>query len=674
MNRARGDGGLTQSGAEQTGRPVRGRWRRRAGGETLKRVWPEAGMLVGLAAAPLIAPHLGITLDMACRMLIWGIFGLGFDILFGYTGLLSFGQSAFFGTGGFVAAWLLVSHAISNSLLALALGVVAAALLGLVIGFVSLRTVGIYFAMITVAFGQMLYFLENSPLSRWTGGENGLPGVPKPEVSLGMLSIPVASGRATYYFVAAFFFAGFWLARRIVQSPFGAVLCAIRDNTARAAALGHAVNGYRLAAFVAAAAYGGLAGGLLGYLQGYMPPDAFSLDTSGRLVIQSVIGGAGTLVGPLLGASIWIYLREVLQEVPGIGNLWKLILGVAFVALVTLFRRGVCGELRALMRREAGAARGPDEQALALSARSVPPRPGYSMIMTPADQATAAVRQAAAVERATAAATSAAPAAGRYELERGRPPAIEARGLTKHYGGVRAIDNVSLAVAHGELRALIGPNGAGKTTLLRMLAGEVRPSAGNVYLRGERITGMTTTTICHRGLSKTNQINQLFPQLSVYENLVIPVLARKRGRFKLDLLRDVQRVGGLPEDIEPILAAVGLGARARLPVSALSYGDKRRLELGLALATAPQVLLLDEPLAGLSPADRRRAVEMLRGLRQGCTMIIVEHDMDAVFALADSISVLHDGRMLAQGTPDSIQRDPMVQQAYLGGAGGDESA
>jgi branched-chain amino acid transport system permease protein len=632
-------------------------------------------LLLGLAAAPMFAPSLGITLDMACRILVWGIFGLGFDILFGHTGLLSFGQSAFFGTGGFVVAWLVISRVVSNCLLALALGVFVAAMLGLVIGFVSLRTVGIYFAMITVAFGQMFYFLENSPLSRWTGGENGLPGIPRPEISLGLVSIPVTSSLATYYFIAAFFFVGFWLARRVVRSPFGAVLCAIRENNVRAAATGHAVNGYRLAAFAIAAAYGGLAGGLLGYLQGYMPPDAFSLDTSGQLVIQDVIGGAGTLIGPLVGASIWIYLRDVLQEVPGIGNLWKLVLGIVFVALVTLFRRGICGELSLLMRRKAAGTRFLAREAeFSLSAHATKPSVESSSQDTPVAEAPLAGPARLEANRARSGAERETVTADVVEPGSGMMAAIEARELSKHYGGLRAVDKVTLSVAHGEVRALIGPNGAGKTTLLRMLAGEIRPNTGDVYLLGERITGLTSTAVCHRGLNKTNQVNQLFPELTVYENLVIPILARRRGRFRLDMLRDLEHVDGLAADVERMLAAVGLGERAWMSVSALSYGDKRHLELGLALATDPRVLLLDEPLAGLSPAERREAIAMLQRLRQGRTLVIVEHDMDAVFTLADSISVLHGGRLLAQGSPDSIQRDPLVQQAYLGGAKADELA
>ena len=275
---------------------------------------PELSLVVALAAMPFVLPYLGGSYDLMERVLDWGLLGLGFDLLFGWTGLLSFGQAAFFGTGGFVAAWLLVNHVIGSVWIALFLGTVAAGGFGLLVGTLAVRRIGIYFAMITLAFGQMAYFLENSPLSAYTGGENGLPGVPVPSIGFGAASFPIATGLPMYWLLAAFFLAGFILARRIAHSPFGLVLRAIKENTARAAMIGHAVPQYKLAAFVIAALYAGLAGGLLGVFQSYMPPDAFALDTSGQLVVQTIIGGVGTLIGPAVGAAIWLWLRDNLQR------------------------------------------------------------------------------------------------------------------------------------------------------------------------------------------------------------------------------------------------------------------------------------------------------------------------------------------------------------------------
>ena len=303
----------------------------------------EALTAAGLIAAPFVLPYLGFAPNTVNRILVWGLFGIGFDILFGFTGLLSFGQSAFYGTGGFVAAYLLTRAGFPNVMLALLIGMVAAGAVGYVIGLIALRRTGIYFAMITVAIAEMFYFIEFNPLSEWTGGENGLPGVPTPSFNLGFTTINFTTGWSLYQFLAVCYFVGIVLGLRIVRSPVGTVLRAIRDNPLRAAAVGHNVHAYKLTAFVIAASYAGFAGGLLGVLQAFMPPDAFMFDTSGQLVMQTAIGGTGTLFGPLLGAAVWLFLQDFLQGALGLGAAWKLVLGVVFVVLVCFLRRGIIG-------------------------------------------------------------------------------------------------------------------------------------------------------------------------------------------------------------------------------------------------------------------------------------------------------------------------------------------
>src|SRR5689334_21869968 len=269
----------------------------------------------GLIAAPFVLPYLGFTSTTINRILVWGLFGIGFDILFGFTGLLSFGQSAFFGTGGMVAAYLLTIANIPYVLVSLFVGMVAAGVIGYLVGLIALRRTGIYFAMITVAIAEVFYFVEFNPLSEWTGGENGLPGVPTPSVDFGPVHLHFTSGWSLYPFLAFCYFAGIVVGLRIVRSPVGAILRAIRENPLRAAAVGHNIHAYKLTAFVVAAAYAGLAGGLLGVMQGFMPPDAFTFETSGQLVTQTAIGGTGTLFGPLVGAAVWLFLRDSLQEI-----------------------------------------------------------------------------------------------------------------------------------------------------------------------------------------------------------------------------------------------------------------------------------------------------------------------------------------------------------------------
>ncbi|MDE2228439.1 MAG: branched-chain amino acid ABC transporter ATP-binding protein/permease [Alphaproteobacteria bacterium] len=594
---------------------------------------PEVALVAVLLALPFALPYFGGTFDLANRILDWGLFGLGFDLLFGFTGLLSFGQAAFFGAGGFVASYLLIAPVTDNAVVALAAGTVAAAAFGVVVGYLSLRRAGIYFAMLTLAFGEMFFFLDISPLARWTGGENGLAGVPEPSLGFGIFRIDITDPSGVYWLLVVIFVVGFWLARRIIGSPFGAVLRAIRENAARAAAVGHDVPKYKLTVFVIAAAYAGLAGGLLGLLQGYMPPDAFYLDTSGQLVVQTVIGGAGTLVGPLIGAVVWLDLYTVLQNFAGIGALWKMILGIIFVLLVTVFRHGLCGAAVVLWRR--------------LMAQSLPESgPAVATVEPP--------RVAAEPRRSS----RRPPPAG--------PVVLATRNLTKRYGGLTAVDDVSFELRQGEIRAVIGPNGAGKSTFFNMLANVIPPSAGVIEFKGDDITGLGATLVCQRGISKSFQINQIFPSLTVRDNLRIPVLARAHGKFHPAMLRAVNRDATVNAGIEAAAASVQLVERLDTPAAELAYGEKRRLEIGLALATRPQVLLLDEPTAGMSPVERVDTVRLLKSIAAGVTIVIVEHDMDVVFGLADRITVLFNGRKIAEDAPDAIQANPDVRAAYLG--------
>lgn len=429
---------------------------------------PELVVLLTLVAAPVVLKPLGFSTDLLTRVLNWGLIGLGFDILFGLTGLLSFGQAAFYGVGGFVTAYLLVSGALGSVWLALLAGTGAAGIFGLVVGWFAVRRIGIYFTMITLAFGQMAYFVENSILTDYTGGENGIAGVPVPVLGFGDHAFRITAGLPMYVLFAVIFFLGYVLARRIVRSPVGAVLLAIKENTGRVAMLGHNVRAYKLTAFVLAALYAGLAGGLLGSFQSYMPPDAFSLETSGQLVVQTIVGGAGTLIGPLVGATVWLWLRDNLQLIPGFAMLWKLVLGIAFIVLVIGLRRGICGEIVHWWN-----------------------------------------------ERRNQAALRAAEA---------KTEAIEAHNIDAATGDVTKRADVNL------------------------------------------------------------------------------------------------------------------------------------------------------PLAGMSPAERAATCAFIRDIARARTVVIVEHDLDAIFGLAERITVLYEGRLLADGTADEIRRNPAVQDAYLGGLHAHEPA
>jgi len=594
----------------------------------------EALTAIGLILVPFVLPHLGFSPTTINRILIWGIFGIGFDILFGVTGLLSFGQSAFFGTGGMVAAYLLTVMNFPYVTTSVFIGMIAAAAIGFLVGLVALRRTGIYFAMITVAIAEVFYFVEFNPLSEYTGGENGLPGVPTPSLDLGFWSIEFDNDLKLYIYLAFWFFISLVVALRIVRSPVGVILRAIRENPLRAAAVGHNIHAYKLTAFVVAAAYAGFAGGLLGVFQGFMPPDAFTFNTSGQLVMQAAVGGTGSLFGPLLGATIWLYLSDFLQNALHLGAAWKLVLGLIFVLLVCFLQRGVIGgfvDLYNLARR--GRVK------------------------------TAPVEPTSSVSAAPVAAIAPEPIASRNDAR----PILQAHGLVKRYGGIVANNNIDFTVKEGELLGIIGPNGAGKSTFFKMLTCEVHPTAGRIVFNGRDITGFGVTEVCQLGLTKSYQVNQLFTRLTVRQNIVIAALARKRGKFKLDLFKRLDKVKGLQESVEETLAQVRLGDRADVPVSELAYGEKRRLEIGLALATAPDLLLLDEPLAGMSPQERAETVQLLKSIRRGRTMIVIDHDMDAIFELGEMITVLQEGKVLVKGSPAEIKANEAVQDAYLGG-------
>jgi branched-chain amino acid transport system permease protein len=248
--------------------------------------------------------------------------------------------------------------------------------------------------------------------------------------------------------------------------------------------------------------------------------------------------------------------------------------------------------------------------------------------------------------------------------------ALSLERVTVALGGRNVVDGVSFAVERGDWLTLIGPNGAGKTTLFRMLTCEVPPTSGRIEFEGRDITGLGITDVCQLGLTKSYQVNQLFNELTVRENVTIAALAELRGKFRLDLLRPVASVPGLAAQVDHTLGLVDLSERAEVPVSQLAYGEKRRLEIGLALASSPSLLLLDEPLAGMSPSERAETVRLLKSIAVGRTMIVIDHDMDALFELAGRISVLQEGRVLVEGTPEEIRRDARVQEAYLGGVNG----
>ena len=246
-------------------------------------------------------------------------------------------------------------------------------------------------------------------------------------------------------------------------------------------------------------------------------------------------------------------------------------------------------------------------------------------------------------------------------------PVLLIEGLTRYFGALSALNGVSLMIAPRERRAIIGPNGAGKTTLFNLITGHLAPSTGRIRFDGAPITGLPPHAVARRGISRSFQRTNLFPKLSMLENLRLAAAADGRGSY--DLFGSIERYRAPLDRARAVAESVGLLGRLEEVAGRLSYGEQRQLEVGVALATSPKLLLLDEPTAGMSPEETQRMTRMLEGLPREVTLLIIEHDMDVVSSLADRVTVLHYGEVLAEGTFDEVKADPRVYEVYLGGAG-----
>lgn len=242
---------------------------------------------------------------------------------------------------------------------------------------------------------------------------------------------------------------------------------------------------------------------------------------------------------------------------------------------------------------------------------------------------------------------------------------LETKGLTKDFGGLRAVDAVDLQVKFGTIHSIIGPNGAGKTTLFNLLTGFLPPSQGQIYFSGKQLTGLTPSEISHLGIARTFQITSIFPDLTVRENVRIGIQSRTRHNYKL--LRNYEKLPGVSERLERILEDVGLIGRRHLIAKNLSYGEKRSLEIAIALSTEPNLLLLDEPTSGMSPDESLFFIHLIQEISERVTLVVIEHNIDMVLSISDKITVLHQGSVIAEGSPEGIQEDKGVQEAYLGG-------
>jgi ABC-type branched-subunit amino acid transport system ATPase component/ABC-type branched-subunit amino acid transport system permease subunit len=572
-----------------------------------------------LVALPFALSILGLGITSATEVVIFAIACMALNILVGHTGLVSFGHGAWFGSAAYVAALAQRELLPGHFVLPIALGLVAIVLVSAVFGYLILRRRGVYFSLLTLALAAMLYVVA----FRWTsvtGGENGLGGIARPS-ALGLSFEPAPH---YYVLVAAIAFAVVAALWRFHRSPLGHVLVAIRENEQRARFVGYATDRYKLVAFVVSATLTGLAGMLLLFNNRMTSADPVSVAFSGELLAMVVIGGMRSFLGPALGALFYVIFRDYLSRET---EDWLLYFGLLFVGFIVFSPTGLVGIYERLTAP--------------LKKRMI-------------EEAAMAARQAGGV---------ALPDFLKPEAHVAGP-ILAVRDIAKSFGGIHAVNGTSFAVADRSLHALIGPNGAGKTTAFNVISGMFAPDSGRIELAGRRLAGLAADEITTAGVGRSFQITNLFPALTVAENVRLSVQARDPKRFAFWVsAAGLERVN---RETAAILATMGLAGVERAEASALSYGGQRLLDMALALATKPRLLLLDEPLAGLAAAERQRVASLIKQISAHIPVLLVEHDIDRVFQIADAVTVMNDGQVLVDGGVEDARSSKRVQEVYIG--------
>ncbi len=560
-------------------------------------------------------------LHLVILFLLWVGLGESWNLLGGFTGQVSFGHAAFFGTGAYVTSLLYVGPGVPLVVGGL-LGGVFAAVLSIPIGLVCFRLRGPYFALTMLGFAEILRIIAINWRSLTLG-------------PVGVLFPPIFRDKLPFYYIvlvlAVLTLAVVWVTLR---SKAGYYFRALRDDQDAANAVGIDPTRFKLVSLILSAFLTGLLGGFFAPYQGYIDPDVvFSIpDVSIAMIVVAVLGGMGNLWGPPVGAIIVVVLSEILRATLGGAHL--LVYSAVIIAIVVFLPDGLVGWFGRLLARSARP-RGD----LALPVESRPPAP-----------ATPGLRLAAA---------NPAPA-GKDRL--GDGALLRTERVTKAFGGLLALQEVDLQVQPGEVLGLIGPNGAGKTTLLSVISGFERPTSGRIGFDSHDITGLPPHRVTHLGVARTFQIVRPLKKMSVLDNALTAALA------------NTVHVPAAREKAEGILDFVELYHRRHVLAASLTLEERKRLELARALGTSPKLLLLDEVAAGLNAAETKAMVAILERIRDaGISIIAVEHVMQVIMAVSDRIVVLHYGRVLSEGKPAEVARNPEVIQAYLGvteGSGG----
>lgn len=557
-------------------------------------------------------------------LLIYVVVVLGLNLIF-HAGMISLGHSAFFLFGAY-GVGLLTLKADWSFWLAMPTAAVVAGVMGLVLGAPALRLGLFTLAMVTLGYG----IVSEDMLLQWrsiTGGGDGLPGVQKPT--------PFDTVESYYWLVVIVAVAVFLLTRNWLRSPIGRASKATADNEIAAGSIGIDVRLVKLRSFVVSAAIAGLGGALYAPLIGFLSPGGFSVDLAVLFLLMVLLGGGGTVFGPIIGAFVLFRIPLAVEDITGeAGNVSLLVYGFVLIASVNLVPQGFMSGwwfLRSRFGRRAASigsaeAASSDDDAF----RSI-----LSLLPRPTDESL-----------------------------------LSATGLRRRMGGVQAVDGVDLLVRPGEVHALIGPNGSGKTTTLNLLSGYVEPDEGTLTLRGRAITSSGHIR-ARDGLGRTFQTPLLFGGMSCIENVMVALDQHRSVSTAAYLLRLPQarrEERAAWQRACEILAAVGLHDGERR-ADVLPPGERRLLEVARLIAARPSVVLMDEPAAGLTHAEIEHLERMVRVMATaGIGVVLVEHHVDLVMRLADTVTVLDFGKVISHGTADEVRADPVVVAAYLGGS------
>ena len=547
---------------------------------------------------------------------VWAVFGLSWNLLSGYTGLISFGHAAFFGIGAYVTALGQIYFDLSPWVL-IPIAAMFGGVAGLLIGFPTFRLQGHYFALAMLAYPlAILYVFE------WLGFQEVTLPIKRDNP---IAYMQFADPRLYTLLALAMMLGTILLTRMIEKSRFGMALLAIKQNEAAAEAAGIDTLAWKLRAITLSGAIAGAIGGFYAVvLLVVTPQSVFGMLVSAQALTVAMFGGVGTVWGPVIGSVILIPLAETLNAEAGsrFPGIQGVIFGLAIISVILVAPEGLFWKLRDFRRKR------PASQALATSS-------------APAQLAAAPI-------------TAAKPP--RPERSQGSDDVVlEIRNLSRSFGGLKAVQNVSFKLRRNEILGIIGPNGAGKTTLFNLLNGFLRPGTGEILLDGRDMSGRKPHELCEAGIGRTFQIMRPFLRMSISDNVVVGAYVRAKTDAEARQLA------------AEAIARVGLSEIAERVASELTTKELRLMELARALAGQPRILLLDETLAGLGHDEANEVVAVIQRLaRDGMTIAIIEHTMQAMVRLVDSFLVLDHGAVIVEGEPEAITRDSRVIEAYLG--------